>query len=41
MIELQIKGMTIQLDTDPKLFSPGDADEGTLRMLAVHNLHKN
>jgi len=41
MIELQIKGVTIQLDTDSKLFSPKNADEGTLRMLAAHNLQKN
>lgn len=33
MIEIQVKEVTLQLDTDPKLFSPRNADAGTLHML--------
>ena len=33
MIELQIKGITLFFETDPNLFSPRKADEGTLGML--------
>lgn len=39
MIEIQIKGISLQLESDPALFSPRKADEGTLLMLDHIDFH--
>lgn len=41
MITVQINGIALQLQTDSTLFSPNQADPGTLAMLSCVSLHEN